>query len=410
MLLTLCACNHAFATILFAASTAFAATNATSQRLNVLYIVSDDLNNDLGCYGDPVVKSPNLDRLAARGVRFDRAYCNYPVCNASRTSFLSGRRPDTTRIVDNVTPPRTFLKDAVFMPEYFRQQGYRTIKVGKIYHTGDDFEDPRSWDTDIRETSQAKRPPAAQILRRQGPAGVVLRLDDKDTWDGFVARKAVELLQQCVKEKPFLSRDFAATHAHRTRKIFRAYDQTSSPRYGPLALANIPDLALISARRHEVSRKRPGDTIAAYYARHLWTRRSAFARALDRLKLWTRRLSFSTATTAIISRARACTRCVCSRRRPACHSSSLRRAGNWAPRPARGTADLYPTPQSVRAESPADPEGTNFAPLLDHPVAIGSARCYRGQPRQEHQGDAKTRRNKDGADGVRRTLALHGVA
>ena len=72
---------------------------------------------------------------------------------------------------------RTHLKDAVFLPEYFRQNGYRTIKVGKIFHTGDEFEDPRSWDTDIRETKQAKNPPADQILRRQGPNGIVLRAE-----------------------------------------------------------------------------------------------------------------------------------------------------------------------------------------------------------------------------------------
>src|SRR3954462_9866112 len=98
---------------------------AEKNRLNVLLIVADDLNANLGCYGHPTVKSPNIDRLASRGVRFDQAYCNYPVCNASRTSFLSGRRPDTTGIVDNVTPPRTFLKDAVMLPEHFRQSGYK---------------------------------------------------------------------------------------------------------------------------------------------------------------------------------------------------------------------------------------------------------------------------------------------
>src|SRR5262245_20269381 len=122
---------------------------AEASKLNILLIVADDLNTNLGCYGHSVVKSPNIDRLASRGVRFDRAYCNYPVCNASRTSFLSGRRADTTGIVDNVTPPRTFLKDAVMLPEHFRRSGYTTIKVGKIFHTGEAFEDPRSWDVDI---------------------------------------------------------------------------------------------------------------------------------------------------------------------------------------------------------------------------------------------------------------------
>src|SRR5215510_1371476 len=170
--------------------------SADAQKLNVLLIVADDLNNSLGCYGHPVVKSPNIDRLASRGVRFDRAFCNYPVCNASRTSFLSGKRPDTTGIVDNVTPPRTFLKDAVMLLEHFRRSGYTTIKVGKIFHTGSEFEDPRSWDVDIVENATSKKPPEEQIVRKQGKSGVVLKADDAETWDGFVARKVAEHIEQ----------------------------------------------------------------------------------------------------------------------------------------------------------------------------------------------------------------------
>src|SRR3954463_5054986 len=118
-----------FALLLFVAAT----VSAADKKLNVLFIVSDDLNCSLGCYGDKVTQSPNIDRLASRGVRFDRAYCNYPVCNASRTSFLSGRRPESTGVVDNVTPTRTFLKDAVMLPQFFRQHGWSTLKVGKIF-------------------------------------------------------------------------------------------------------------------------------------------------------------------------------------------------------------------------------------------------------------------------------------
>ncbi len=104
------------------------------QDLNVLFIAIDDLNCDLGCYGHPVAKSPNIDRLAQRGVRFDRAYCQVALCNPTRTSLLSGRRPDATGVFDNVTPPRTKLGPVVFLPEYFSKHGYFTARVGKIAH------------------------------------------------------------------------------------------------------------------------------------------------------------------------------------------------------------------------------------------------------------------------------------
>src|SRR5512143_2640624 len=105
-----------------------------NRRMNVLFIAVDDLNNRIGCYGDPVVKTPNIDRLARHGVRFDRSYCNYPLCNPTRTSLLSGKRPETTRVFNNNTPPRTTLGDTVFLPEYFKAKGYFTARVGKIAH------------------------------------------------------------------------------------------------------------------------------------------------------------------------------------------------------------------------------------------------------------------------------------
>src|SRR5256714_9698856 len=118
-----------FAALIFSSAT----VSAADKKLNVLFIVSDDLNCSLGCYGDKVTQSPNIDRLAARGVRFDRAYCNYPVCNASRTSFLSGRRPETTKVLGNGTEPRIALgPEFRFLPEFFHDHGYFTAGIWQV--------------------------------------------------------------------------------------------------------------------------------------------------------------------------------------------------------------------------------------------------------------------------------------
>ena len=106
----------------------------TKRRPNVLFIATDDMNNALGCYGHKVVKTPNLDRLAARGVRFDRAYCQQAVCAPSRASLLTALRPDTTRVYDLKTTFRKAVPDAVTLPEYFKKNGCHAESIGKIFH------------------------------------------------------------------------------------------------------------------------------------------------------------------------------------------------------------------------------------------------------------------------------------
>src|SRR5262245_54176082 len=107
--------------LLFSALLAFltwtVTASAATPRYNVLFIVADDLRCALGSYGDAQAKTPNIDRLAARGVRFDRAYVQYTVCNPSRTSFLTGLRPEQTRVVGNRTFFRENLPNVVTLPQ-----------------------------------------------------------------------------------------------------------------------------------------------------------------------------------------------------------------------------------------------------------------------------------------------------
>ena len=102
------------------------------QKPNVLFVVFDDLNNRLGCYGDPIAKSPNLDRLAARGTTFERAYCQQPICGPSRASFMSGRRPDSLGITSMTKYLYDLHPDAVTIPQWFMQHGYTSMSVGKV--------------------------------------------------------------------------------------------------------------------------------------------------------------------------------------------------------------------------------------------------------------------------------------
>jgi iduronate 2-sulfatase len=128
------------------------------ERLNVLFILVDDLNTRLGAYGDPVVQSPNIDQLALAGVRFDRAYTQYPMCNASRSSLLSGLYPELTGVLDNSSQLRQAVGDIALLPELFRYYGYNAQGIGKIAHHGKTV----SWGGPIEGVPV---PPAAAVRR-----------------------------------------------------------------------------------------------------------------------------------------------------------------------------------------------------------------------------------------------------
>src|SRR5690349_22726542 len=133
----------------FATTTRAAAPPTT--RPNVLFIICDDLTTTaIGCYGNKVCKTPNIDRLATMGVRFEHAYCNWPLCLPSRNSFMAGRRPDARYSASGLLRER--VPDVEFLPEHFRKNGYFTARVGKLFHTRTVFngmktlEDPACWD------------------------------------------------------------------------------------------------------------------------------------------------------------------------------------------------------------------------------------------------------------------------
>ena len=127
----------------FAQRIADIAGTVKGRRKNVLFLAIDDLRPELGCYGNPIVKSPHIDKLASQGVIFERNYCQQAVCGPSRASLLTGRRPDTTHIYDLRTHIRTTMPDVVTLQQHFKNNGYFSEGMGKLFHPG--LEDAASY-------------------------------------------------------------------------------------------------------------------------------------------------------------------------------------------------------------------------------------------------------------------------
>ncbi len=236
-----------------------------TEKPNLVFIVADDLRADLGCYGSST-KTPNLDALASRGVRFDRAYCQQAVCNPSRSSFLSGKRPDALHLWSNGTHFREKNPDVKTLPQWFKESGYETRCVGKIFHNWHTKEkgDRRSWSADEflhfanhgddKPEVKGELPPnlALDVGRDYGNVPVCERRDvpDEAYYDGRVAAEAVKTIAD-LKGKPFfLAVGFWKPHApfNAPKKYWDLYDPKKLPPLDPSRPKDAPEIAFHDSR------------------------------------------------------------------------------------------------------------------------------------------------------------------
>ncbi len=241
--------------------------HAADKKLNVLFIAVDDMNNDLACYGSPIVKSPNIDRLASQGVRFEHAYCQFPLCSPSRSSLMTGLRPDTTRVFDLQYHFRKGLPDVDTLPQMFMRNGYYAGRVGKIYHYGNPgdigtsgLDDPASWQEFVNPAGRDKTSLELDVINytpHKGLGSSMAFLSDKagkdeEHTDGKVATEAIRLLEKHKDQPFFLAVGFYKPHCPwiTPSKYFDLYSlgEIKLPEIAPDYRSTVPPPALASTK------------------------------------------------------------------------------------------------------------------------------------------------------------------
>jgi len=408
--------------------------NVPARQPNVLFIAVDDLNTRIGCYGDPVAKTPNLDRLAGRGIRFERAYCQFPLCNPSRVSLMLGRYPTTTETID-FARPALLGRDWVTLSEHFRASGYQVQLRGKIYH----YPEPKPWsagEAAVRKEQEVHRQNIADLTRWEPyrtqsppttkwveslrtwanvfrPVPESERIDAEQNpknyeWTADVknAREAVELLEGFTKsDKPFfLGVGFYKPHVPLVvpQKYFDLYPPEKMPLppdFAPTPTADdsVPrcalrcNLDLFYEERPTPDRAKAA--IAAYYACMTF-----MDEKLGQVLVALERLGLRDNTVIVLW---------------GDHGWHLGEKGMWAkgtlfdvsarapliivdPRKKTGGqtsprtvefVDIYPTlVELCGLATPPGLEGTSLVPLLDHPTAAWERPAYSLVAREEWLG------------------------
>ncbi|MHC4123783.1 MAG: sulfatase [Planctomycetota bacterium] len=400
---------------------------------NVLFIIADDLRPDLGCYGNKTIKSPNIDKLASMGTVFKRAYCQIAICNPSRISFLSGHRPDTTGVHDNVRFLRDNMPDVVTLPQLFKNHGYTTLSIGKIFHhdkgKGSDLvawsEPPyglcwKQWFTKesgdlLKRLKQLPKNQRGKAFR--GPPYEASDHPDADYPDGKTADKAIETLRR-VKDQPFfLGVGFIKPHLpfNCPKKYWDMYPEDTiklpDNYYHP---ENVPAVALHSnyelrfyggmPAEGDVSEEQALNLIRSYRAcvSFLDAQVGRVLNELDRLglrektivvllgdhgyhlgenRLWTKMTNFEITT-----------------RSPLIVSAPGAKAAGKTCNALVEFVDVYPTLAELsRLPMPGTLEGLSMAPLLDNPKLPWKQAAFSQYPRgkryryEPERGDAMGR-------------------
>ncbi|MCM5663392.1 sulfatase [Galbibacter mesophilus] len=220
------------------------------KQYNVLFIMADDLNASLSCYGEAMAETPHLDSLASKGTKFTQAHCQFPLCGPSRVSIMTGLRPDTTKVWVNTKDFRTTIPSVETLPQYFKNRGYKSARVGKIFHYGvpsqigtNGLDDSISWTERVNPKGYEKKLEDS-VINYTPNHGLGLALayhadgshKEKHT-DELVVDEAIELMKKFKNDPFFLAVGFFRPHTPyiAPKEFFDLYDLND------IEVANVPE-------------------------------------------------------------------------------------------------------------------------------------------------------------------------